>query len=66
MKKFYYLLLAVCFVLPACDKPVGPEEPVNPEDTVKTEMTRWEVLDTIYTVADYTVPSHTAFKIALM
>lgn len=65
MKKFYYLLLAVCFVLPACDKPVGHEEPVNPEDTVKTEMTRWEVLDTIYTVADYTVPSHTAFKIAL-
>ena len=28
-------------------------------------MTKWEVLDTTYTVAKYTVPSHTAFKIAL-
>ncbi len=65
MKKFYYLLLVGCMALTACDKPVGPEEPVVPTDTTQIEMTRWDVLDTTYTVADYTVPSHTAFKIAL-
>ena len=68
MKKIYYLLLVACMALTACDKPVGPEEPVippDPTDTTETGMTKWEVLDTTYTVAKYTVPSHTAFKIAL-
>ena len=51
--------------LTACDKPVGPEDPIDPTDTTETGMTKWEVLDTTYTVAKYTVPSHTAFKIAL-
>ena len=54
--------------LTACDKPVGPDEPVippDPTDTTETGITKWEVLDTTYTVAKYTVPSHTAFKIAL-
>ncbi len=68
MKKIYYLLLVACMALTACDKPVGPDEPVippDPTDTTETGMTKWEVLDTTYTVAKYTVPSHTAFKIAL-
>ena len=68
MKKIYYLLFVACMALTACDKPVGPDEPVippDPTDTTETGMTKWEVLDTTYTVAKYTVPSHTAFKIAL-
>lgn len=68
MKKLYYLLLAGCFALVACEKPVGPdtpEKPDEPKDTTETELTKWEVLDTTYTIRDYTVPSHTAFKIAL-
>ena len=65
MKKIYYLLLVACMALTACDKPVGPEDPIDPTDTTETGMTKWEVLDTTYTVAKYTVPSHTAFKIAL-
>ena len=65
MKKFYYLLFVACMALTACDKPVGPEDPIDPTDTTETGMTKWEVLDTTYTVANYTVPSHTAFKIAL-
>ena len=68
MKKLYYLLLAGCFALVACEKPVGPdtpEKPDEPKDTTQTELTKWEILDTTYTVRDYTVPSHTAFKIAL-
>ena len=68
MKKLYYLLLAGCFALVACEKPVEPdtpEKPDEPKDTTQTELTKWEILDTTYTVRDYTVPSHTAFKIAL-
>ena len=68
MKKLFYLLLAGCFALVACEKPVEPdtpEKPDEPKDTTQTELTRWEILDTTYTVRDYTVPSHTAFKIAL-
>ncbi|MBR1878009.1 MAG: metallophosphoesterase family protein [Paludibacteraceae bacterium] len=47
------------------DNPVTPPEPEQPQDTVPAALTRWEVLDTTYTVNDYTVPSHTAFRIAL-
>ena len=68
MKKLYYVLLAGCFALVACEKPVEPdtpEKPDEPKDTTQTELTKWEILDTTYTVRDYTVPSHTAFKIAL-
>ena len=67
MKKIVCLLLSVSvFCLTACkpDGPVTPPDPVNPQDTT-TAMTKWEILDTTYTVQDYTVPSHTAFKIAL-
>ena len=69
MKKFYYLLLISCMALAACDKPVGPEEPVVPTDPTDTTAyvpkTEWEKADSMYTRADYTVPSHTAFKIAV-
>ena len=71
MKKLFYLLSlsAAVFYLSACkpDNPVTPPEPeISTEDTTKTEqLTKWEILDTTYTVRDYTVPSHTAFKIAM-
>ena len=65
MKKLSYLWIILCMALVACEKPiVEPEEPEK-QDTTKTELTEWEVMDTTYTVADWTVPSHTAFKIAL-
>ena len=73
MKKYFSYLLMVlcCILLAACEKPVTPtpqdDDPVTPpEDTTITpELTQWEIWDTTYTVRDYTVPSHTAFKIAL-
>ena len=70
MKKFYfYYLLMLCFIAFASCNPdqiVNPDEPVNPEDTLKPYVpkTEWELADSLYTAADYTVPSHTAFKIA--
>lgn len=65
MKKYYYLFLVLFLAFTACEKPiVEPEEPENP-DTASVPLTEWEILDTTYTVADWTVPSHTAFKIAL-
>ena len=68
MKKFYYLMM-LCSVafLASCNTPVPQDDPDKPKDpdTPKVELTEWEVLDTTYTVRDYTVPSHTAFKIAL-
>jgi hypothetical protein len=66
MKKFYYIFLALGIALTACEKPATePEEPDQPKDTTEVPLSEWEVLDTTYTVADWTVPSHTAFKIAL-
>jgi len=71
MKKYYYLLLAGFFALVSCEKPVVDppvDPPVDPDTThvVPTDtLTEWEVMDTTYTVAKYTVPSHTAFKVAL-
>ena len=60
------ILIAALFAFTACEKPVvGPEDPEDPQDTTQTQLTEWEVLDTTYTVRDWTVPSHTAFKIAL-
>ena len=62
MKKLYYLsMLVCCFILAACE-PVDPVDPVDPEDTTKVDLTEWEIADTMYTVADYTVPSYIAFK----
>ena len=47
--------------------PVTPEEPEDPQDTIPASVpkTEWEKADSMYTVADYTVPSHTALKIAI-
>ena len=68
MKKLYYLLFAGCMMLAACETPVGPEDPEEkPQDTteVYVPLTEWEKADSMYTVSDYTVPSHTALKMAI-
>ncbi len=64
------LLIVCCIAFAACkpDSPVGPQEPEEPEqpkDTTTVPKSEWEIADSTYTVADYTVPSHTAFKIAV-
>ena len=70
MKKFYALLLMSCtLIFAACEKPVTPEPPGPPlpPDTsgVVVSKTEWEIADSAYTVDDYTIPSHTALKIAI-
>ncbi|MCR5050447.1 MAG: metallophosphoesterase family protein [Paludibacteraceae bacterium] len=65
----YMLLIGSTLMVVSC-KPRITEEPENPQDTTKVDtttvqLTEWEIADTTYTVKDYTVPSHTAFKIAL-
>lgn len=71
MKKFYYLLMACCIVLLAACKKEIPNEPDQPEeqkaDTTKpyVPLTEWERADSMYTVEDWTVPSHTMLKIAI-
>ncbi|MBR4563638.1 MAG: metallophosphoesterase family protein [Paludibacteraceae bacterium] len=63
---FRLLLAACCFAFAACNNPVNPEEPEEPKDTTTVhEKTEWEIADSMYTVQDYTVPSHTMFKIAV-
>ena len=70
-KKLCYMLVLACTIVFAasCDPKI--EDPQTPpdQDTTKVDTTRvlteWEIADTTYTVRDYTVPSHTAFKIAL-
>ena len=69
---FSTLLIVCCIAFAACkpDSPIGPQEPEEPEkpdpqDTTVVEKTEWEIADSLYTVADYTVPSHTAFKVAV-
>ena len=69
MKKFYYLMMICCIALLTACKPdpvVEPEQKPEPEpqDTIRP-LTEWEVADTLYTVADYTVPSITALKFAI-
>ncbi len=62
------VILTLCLVMTACkqETPVTPpDDPVVPQDTTPVELTKWEILDTTYTVRDYTVPSHTFFKMAL-
>lgn len=70
MKKIpYFLMLVGCIVLAACEKPDVPTPPDPPQEdtTVVPPATKseWEILDSTYTVVDYTVPSHTNFRIAL-
>ena len=67
MKKFTYFLMMSCMVLFAACKPNIPDTPDNPDqpkDTVH-ELTEWEKVDSMYTVDDWTVPSHTMLKIAI-
>ena len=74
MKKqsFFYLLslfMTVSFAFTSCKEPVTPEppDPPLPPDTseVVIPKTEWEKADSAYTRYDYTVPSHTALKIAI-
>ena len=74
MKKqsFFYLLsllLTVSLAFTSCKEPVTPEppDPPLPPDTseVVIPKTEWEKADSAYTRYDYTVPSHTALKIAI-
>ena len=71
MKKIYSLLMVSCMVFFAACKPdpvVEPNDP-KPEPKDSTEQyvpkTEWEMADSLYTVADYTVPSHTMLKSAI-
>ena len=71
MKKIYSFLMVGCMVFFAACKPdpvVEPDDP-KPEPKDSTEQyvpkTEWEMADSLYTVADYTVPSHTMLKIAI-
>lgn len=69
MKKLYYLWMILCMAFfVACEKPIVPEPDPKPDpDTsaVYTPKTEWEKADSAYTEADYTIPSHTALKIAI-
>ena len=71
--KFYYLwMMAACVAMVACEKPVEPKPDPDPQDTTQvnpqdtTEVyvpkTEWEKADSAYTIADWTIPSHTAFS----
>ena len=71
MKKIYSFLMVGCIVFFAACKPdpvVEPDDP-KPEPKDSTEQivpkTEWEMADSLYTVTDYTVPSHTMLKIAI-
>ena len=68
MKKLYYFLLlsSVAFFAACGHDPVV--EPNNkPEDSTEVYVpkTEWELADSMYTVDDWTVPSHTRLKIAI-
>ena len=72
MKKLYYFMMTCCIVLfAACksDPVVDPDPDPQPDPIDSTEVevpkTEWEIADSIYTVADWTVPSHTMLKIAI-
>ena len=71
-KKIYYLLMLVCCIcLVACEKPVepqpgpGPDPEPGPDTTAVVPKTEWEKADSAYTEHDYTIPSHTALKLAI-
>ena len=61
--------MTVSFAFTSCKEPVTPEppDPPLPPDTseVVIPKTEWEKADSAYTRYDYTVPSHTALKIAI-
>ena len=69
MKKLYYFMMTCCIVLLAACKsdPAVEPDPKDPKDSTEVYVpkTEWEVADSIYTIADWTVPSHTMLKIAI-
>lgn len=69
MKKIYPLLISCIALLAACkpDPIVTPDPEPQPQDTTEQYVpkTEWELADSLYTPADYTVPSHTMLKIAI-
>lgn len=68
MKKIYSLCMVCCVLLFAACKqdPIIQPDPQNPEpqDTVHI-MTEWEWADSLYTPADYTIPSYIKLKMAI-
>lgn len=69
MKKLYYFMMTCCIVLLAACKsdPAVEPDPKDPKDSTEVYVpkTEWELADSIYTIADWTVPSHTMLKIAI-
>ena len=70
-RKFCYFMMVCCVaLLAACNPPTpepDPDPDPDPKDTTEQYVpkTEWELADSLYTVADYTVPSHTLFKMAV-
>ncbi len=69
MKRIYYIqLIGMVALFAACkhDPVVEPEEPQQQDTTEQyVPKAEWELADSLYTPADYTVPSHTMLKIAI-
>ncbi len=61
--------MTCCIVLLAACKsdPAVEPDPKDPKDSTEVYVpkTEWELADSIYTIADWTVPSHTMLKIAI-
>ena len=67
-------MMICCILFVACkpDEPKPVDPPVVDTDTVPVDtvqpyipLTEWEKADSMYTVEDYTVPSHTMLKVAI-
>ena len=67
MKKIYFLLMLCSVTLWSCKQTIVDEPDPKPDDStnVYVPLTEWEKVDSIYTVDNYTVPSHTMLKIAI-
>lgn len=67
MKKIYFLLMLCCVTLWSCKQPINDDPEQKPGDStnVYVPLTEWEKVDSMYTVDNYTVPSHTMLKIAI-
>ena len=67
MKKIYFLLMLCSVTLWSCKQPINDDPEQKPGDStdVYVPLTEWEKVDSMYTVDNYTVPSHTMLKIAI-